>query len=38
MAELNDHTYEQITALCKQGDELADAEALCRSHRTQALS
>jgi len=26
MAELNDHTYEQITALCEQGDELADAE------------
>ena len=26
MAELNDHIYEQITALCEQGDELADAE------------
>jgi len=26
MAELNDHIYEQITALCEQGDELADAD------------
>ena len=28
MAELNDHTYEQVTALCEQGDELIRAYAL----------